>query len=735
MTAGVDLERRLSTWFEDQAPAHAPDRVLAGSLETVAVTDQRRSVGRRVGWAWDVLTRRQRLAIVLAASLALLVGGLVVGAWVIQQLPRPPALVVVRADGAFPDPVGITVSLVDADGSTRVLGSWTADDLGASYSDGAGVSVSPDGHLAVPVSTAAGTSEYRIVDLRDPTLPPRTPDAEAMFGAWGPDDRFAMPVNAGGVVVYDAHTGVSTALGAGSTTGGPRDVTFRPVWDLDGSGLLANGVGGTTNGFGVLELDGTTTPGDHPEFPVGVGTRRTYPDGARLQCVLSEDYGCEDAVTLQRNDATGSTDVFVDDRPDLRIADFAPTADGRGLWLLLETVAPTPRTVTLVQRAADGTERLVATFDGVADDPDEGSYFEAASFAGMAPDDSRIVVRIAGENGSPGARWAIDPVTGERTAVDGAPAGWLATGALETPRPPVALITEADPTIQGEWVASLPERVGAIPEGAHELVVRRSSATLDAGFGQRVQLAVAADGPDGLLVRQGPAAIDCAADSVGRYRWSIDDGRLALQATDDPCANRRLLLEQAFEPVLPAGDTGPKPVDAGMTRIASRFAVPFRLTVPAGGLLAQSHSADTVGVSRDNEGGYVTIAPATARAADPCDRFAAGAPLEPGLDAAVAYLEGLADVGATVERLSDVTIDGQAAPTFRLTAPSTCDRGLALFARNGRAFTVQDGSAVSLIEPRPGQVVVIIVASDPSGDPGWTRALLDSIDFLDDAGS
>jgi hypothetical protein len=78
-----------------------------------------------------------------------------------------------------------------------------------------------------------------------------------------------------------------------------------------------------------------------------------------------------------------------------------------------------------------------------------------------------------------------------------------------------------------------------------------------------------------------------------------------------------------------------------------------------------------------------------------------------------------------------VTIDGQAGATFRLTAPPTCDRGLALFSRNGRAFTVQDGAMVTLVEPRPGKVVAAIVSREPGVDPAWSDALLGSIDFLD----
>jgi hypothetical protein len=732
MTAGLDLERRLTTWFEDQAPATAPDRVLAASLERVATLPQRRSIGRRAGWAWEGLSRRRRVAIVLAGTVALLVGTLAVGAWLVQQLPRPPALVVIVADGTFPDPVGLTVQAVEADGSTRTLGSWTAEILGGSYSDGGGVALSADGHLAVPVSMPAGTSEFRIVDLRDPSVPPRTPDAESMFGAWGPGDRFAMIVNAGGYVAYDAHTGASVTV---ATQGpGPREIAFRPVWTSDGSGIHANGVPGATNGFGVLRLDGTTVPGALPEFPTGLGPRRTAPDGARIQCSLGEDFGCEDEVAISRNTTDGSTELWLDDRPDVRIADFATTVDGDGLWLLLETVAPTARTVTLVHRTSDGGERPVTMFEGEPDDPDEASYFPAASIAALAPDDSRLVISLAGSGGSFGTRWSIDLTSGARQALDGAPAGWLGRDTLTAPRPTVDPIVESDPALRGEWSTTLTDRVGTIPEGAHGLAIRRSSASLDAGFGQDLALQVSADARQEVTFMQERAAIGCEAGSTARYRWVVEAGSLRLEAIDDACAARRLLLENVFEAVLPSGDTGPRSVAPDTTLLVSRFAVPFRLTTPGSGLFASRHDAEAVSVSESADGGFVQVVPASSGAADPCDRFSPAEAIPPGLDAAIAFVEGRASVGVGVERLPDVTVGDLAGPTFRLTGSTSCDRGVGLFSHGGRALMVQDGGTVTLIEPRPGQVVAIIV-SPPGPDPAWLEDLLHSIDFVDPPGS
>jgi hypothetical protein len=524
---------------------------------------------------------------------------------------------------------------------------------------------------------------------------------------------------------------VSTAVSAPNV--GPREVVFRPVWSADGRGVHANGfLVGPQGGAGTLMLDGTFEVGMHAEFPTGVGPRRTAPDGARIQCLEGEDYGCEDGATISRFSDVDASELFVDDRAEVRIADFAVSADGRSLWVLFESVASGPRTLTLVHRAADGTERVVTTFDAVADDPDENSYFEGGSLAGLAPDDTRIVVRLAGDGGATGARWAIDPASGERVSVDGAPAGWLTRDTLTAPRPAIEAIVETDLALRGSWVTMRPERVGAIPEGYHELTLRRSMGSLDVGFGQRVGLSVRGDGPDGLIVRQERAAIGCAAGSIARYRWSIADAHLRLEASDDDCVARRLLLDRTFEAVLPSGDTNSVPVQAGSTVIASRFAVPFRLTVPAGGLLAQSHSADTVAVSDDPEGRFLTIVPVVAGAADPCDRFTAGAPLEPGLAAAVAYLEGLGDLGATVERQPEVAIGDRPGPTFRLTGPASCEGRFAVFARNGRALTVPDGASVTLVEPRPGAVVAIIVGADPGGDPAWVSALLGSIDFVDE---
>ena len=176
----------------------------------------------------------------------------------------------------------------------RVLATFSEEALGARYADGAGIAVSPDGHLAIPVSTPGGASEYRVVDLRDPSAPPRAPDAEAMFATWGPDDRLAMVVNSGDLTIYDAHTGLTSAVAPHG--GAPRDILFRPAWALDGSGLQANGSEGP--GFGVLGLDGTFIAGATPCSRRGSGPphgrdRRTSPvlggRGLRLRGRLHAD--------------------------------------------------------------------------------------------------------------------------------------------------------------------------------------------------------------------------------------------------------------------------------------------------------------------------------------------------------------------------------------------------------------------------------------------------------------
>ena len=235
---------------------------------------QRRSrrASRRLGDG-TALTRRQRLALVLAATLALLGGGLVVGAFLLQRTTRRAASPRRRRrpDARVPGPGGITVSLVQTDG--RRASSATFDRGRSSARTYATVPGSPSRPTATWRSRyrrPAGTSEYRIVDLRDPSLPPRTSRMPRRCSAPGvPDDRFAMPVNA-------AASWSTTPIPALEPTqlGGrwpPRDIMFRPAWALDGVGLLANGGDAGPTSFGVLEQDGSFVAGRRARVP---GRRR-----------------------------------------------------------------------------------------------------------------------------------------------------------------------------------------------------------------------------------------------------------------------------------------------------------------------------------------------------------------------------------------------------------------------------------------------------------------------------
>ena len=496
-----------------------------------------------------------------------------------------------------PEDGGLTVRVRAPDGTERTIATFDAATLGGTYAEGAAIGVSVDGYLAVPVSMPTGSSEFRIVDLRDPTAAPRTPDAQSMQGTWSPDGEFAMLVNAGGYVAFDAHRGISTIVPAGD--GSPREILFRPVWALAGGGLHAN-AGLAEDGFGVLGLDGTFVPGPGPAFETGVGPRRTDPAGARLQCSQGEDFGCEDDVSITANVdmLEPGPVVYLDDEPTTRIADFSSAWDGSGLWLLEQTVADGPRTVRLRWLGADGVERDIATFDGPADDPDPNSFFEAAAFAGFSPNDDRIVVRVNGDGGSFGTSWLVDPASGERAPLDGFVGGWLGPDALDSPRPETEPIVEAGDPLRGEWAMRLPERVGAVPEGIHRLTVRRSTAALDAGFGQVVPFAIAAQGSDRLVFQQTDAALGCAAGSQATYGWSVAADVLDLAPVDDACPGRATLLAASFQRGMPFSDTGPGVVAAGATVLASAFGSPFRVTAPdGGGLTVEAHDANRVYLS------------------------------------------------------------------------------------------------------------------------------------------
>lgn len=736
MSADIGLERRLARWFADEAPAHAPDRVLAVAMDRVGLTPQRRGLGMGISRRWSGLSSTRRIALVLASLLLAALAVAVVGALATRIQPGggPPSLILVRSDDGTDQAAAITIVERDADGTERVLARFTDEQLGgpAQLWLGAAV-VSPFDHLVVPVGRPDGTYGYVIADLRDPSAPVQQLDINGSYATFAPDGVLGISTPEG-LAVHDPFTGTSTSTGLAPVDGNPP---YPPLaldqllsWTADSTGVLAdNGMyiaapddTVRAGALGTLHRGGDFVPGTVPLAYDGVNARRTDPAGTLLRCAGGYDT-CFDLLEWDVYAVTAETQRVVYDNPtqDRRISDFAWAIDG-GLWLLLESAAPGPRDVALVRVAPDGTETTVADFMGPADDPDESSYFQSASFDGMAPDDSSIVVRVSGEEGAPGAIWLVDTTTGQRSQLAGAVAGWRTPNAPDRERPAVTAAAPTDPTLRDVW--STPERT--IQLGATSLILDPS--------GTPSRLTVAAAGIDTIAITGAGGDLGCGLEDVGTYRWAIASDTLELRVVDDPCTARSTTLDGVHDRSLPIDQNGPPRVPGGHAYRAGAFGLPFLLTVPDGtDVEVWRHDRTTVALTSSGPGdtfrSLVVQAPTDA-AADPCERFSTPRSLPPGATGVLGYLQdaGLATTGPDV-----VDVDGHAATVVDVTAPADCgERGLSLFAdAGGSALGIGSDARLLVFELDDGTPIVVTVRTevdDIDGD-AWTTAVIESLRF------
>jgi hypothetical protein len=175
-------------------------------------------------------------------------------------------------------------------------------------------------------------------------------------------------------------------------------------------------------------------------------------------------------------------------------------------------------------------------------------------------------------------------------------------------------------------------------------------------------------------------------------------------------------------------------VEAGATFVVPDAQIPYELTVPASSATAavSQHASNQVSLTGDQDGTVtVTILLPDSGALEPCTRSDRSAPLESGVDGAVAYLEALAPP-VTVTPVESVEVAGVAARSFRIEADDSC-RGPSLFSVPGATGPAYGGSGrYSILEPVRGQTVVVIVsgAADPAPEAmAWADELLDSIRF------
>lgn len=150
MNARPTLERRVTDWLQAEATARAPERVLAITLDRVAVVGQERTLTR---WRTRDRGRSNRAALIAAtvALIAILAAGAVfVGSRLrTEDAPPPPPAPVVRTLGQGPmlqwtrldvfPPSGIGSD----PGATRVA--WIGDRFVLVDGDSGTVAISPDG--------------------------------------------------------------------------------------------------------------------------------------------------------------------------------------------------------------------------------------------------------------------------------------------------------------------------------------------------------------------------------------------------------------------------------------------------------------------------------------------------------------------------------------------------------------------------------------------------------------
>ena len=324
------------------------------------------------------------------------------------------------------------------------------------------------------------------------------------------------------------------------------------------------------------------------------------------------------------------------------------------MWFLAESLVSGPRTVQLVHIRADGTRDLLGTYDGVADDADPNSYFPAASFLTLAPDDSRIIIRVAGDQGSPGQAWAID--TRKRTSerLDGTPVGWLSDTTLSSPRLAAEPLVETDPSLRGAWTTTG-------PDGPVSVTIRRATIDTTATEPGLATLTVESAGPDTIRVGRFDAAAPCDASAPGTYRWVRDEGGLTITLVDDPCASRSALLAGTFERELPTPDSGTATADAGASYVASKFALPFSVTIPgsaSAGVDQHGHDGVSLTKPEGETGPSLRISTAVSGLADPCEHHGDPITLAPGIAGVRAYLEGIDKAGLEIGPFEPVTVAG-----------------------------------------------------------------------------
>jgi hypothetical protein len=390
--------------------------------------------GRRVTSPSLLVLVTAVLLLIALLGVAAAAGNLLLRSWWI-----PPS-VDFRFDAVFVRPpadgdatASSMIVAVGADGTERLIASvpGVATDVTASAR---WMALSESGHLALPMRTGDRVV-WAILDVANPSakpipvaLPGRD-DGGRGFAVWGPGGRLAIVLSPQSdrqaVAFVDPTTGAATVR--------PMSILQYTcfsdrcgIWAADGSGVVMYGMG-PPSGRVILGPDGRVAPFGARAWPNDIGDRDVNAAGELL-------FGGIDPMDQL---TTGSTGLSVrapggEERPLLwiggvEIADRAWAADGRGAWILTAEWQAASRPVTLERFTPPSTRTAIASFVAAVDVPAKDFYAQAASFAGIAPDDSLAVVEVATTSSDPVVFQGklVDMRSGSSTDVDGSFVGWL----------------------------------------------------------------------------------------------------------------------------------------------------------------------------------------------------------------------------------------------------------------------------------------------------------------------
>jgi hypothetical protein len=714
MTARMDLDRRLARWFADEAPDRAPDHLLEDALRVVELTTQR-PAGRGgplagVIAAWRGLTPTRRLVLTTIFIAATFAAGAAAALLLRPPDASGPGLVLVRYQDAG-DPAAGVVILEHRAATTRELLRLDAGALGGVW-DGRTASLGPTGLIALGLGVGAvADGQVVIVDLRGDATPRRL-DSSGGGWSWAPDGR-RIATDDAGILVFDVGTGeffrtpVEWSL---VRTGGSL------VWASDGSGFISDpGI----ETIGVVRLDGTFVAGRAPRFDPGVGPRRIRGDGTVLRCHATLDDQCgPDDRSLVAIGGSAAQVWTIDDLP-VAIADYAWTAEG-GIWVLTQTTAPGPRTVSLLRVEPDGTESVTASFTAGSVDPDPAGFCSAARFEAMTRDDTRLVIRTTGDGCAEGGMFVMDVATLDMIAIEGTVAGWLAPSDLERPRQSLRPDLAAPSAILGYWGRALKGHGSEFVSEPQWLSIMPSRARIDMGSGPLHDFSLSAIGGEALrFTTPLNDSLECPTGPSATYEWRVDGSGLTLFASDEACADRRALLEGTFERALPFGSGSTVTVEEGQTYLVPPFAL--RFTVPTvGGTIVAERDESSIGLRTDTGRGYWVLEQAEHES--PGD----------GLTGAMAAVEVAFDVPVW----TPTTVAGAPAVTGTLDSRSDSRPQTSLWLGDMRSGSVlPDGARVTLFEG-PRGIVYSIVAWTADGATtdasAWADSLSASIAFASD---